>query len=118
LRKGALRLAGCVVGGLLGFLSILYLIPRMESIASLVLLIAAVSAIAGWVAAGSERIAYAGLQIALAFFMCVLQGFAPDTGFDKIRDRLVGILLGIAITTLVFRYVWPENSADPTGEKD
>jgi uncharacterized membrane protein YccC len=108
LHKGALRLAGCLVGGLLGFLSILYLVPRMESIVSLVFLIGAVSALAAWVAAGSERIAYAGLQIALAFFMCVLQGFEPDADFDKIRDRLVGILLGIAVTTLVFRYLWPE----------
>jgi uncharacterized membrane protein YccC len=112
LHKGALRLAGCAVGGLLGFLSIMYLIPRMESLASLVLLIAAVSALAGWVASGSERIAYAGLQIALAYFMCVLQGFAPDTDFDKIRDRLVGIVLGIAVITLVFRYLWPEQSAE------
>jgi len=116
LHKGALRLAGCVAGGLLGFLSIVFLIPRMESIASLVLLIGAVSTLAGWVAAGSERIAYAGLQIALAFFMCVLQGFAPDTDFNKIRDRLVGILLGIAVTTLVFRYVWPETPSDQMRE--
>jgi len=114
LHKGALRLAGCVAGGLLGFLSILYLIPRMESIASLALLVAAVSALAGWVAAGSARIAYGGLQIALAFYMCVLQGFAPDTDLDKIRDRLVGILLGIAVTTLVFRYLWPERAMDQT----
>ena len=112
IRKGALRLAGCIVGGLLGFLSVLYLIPQMESIASLSLLIAAVSALAGWVAAGSERIAYAGLQIAFAFYMCVLQGFAPDTDLAKIRDRLVGILLGIAVTTLVFRYLWPERATD------
>jgi hypothetical protein len=108
LHKGALRLAGCCVGGLLGFLSIMYLVPHMESIASLVLLVAAVSALAAWVAAGSERIAYAGLQIGLAFYMCVLQSFAPDTDFDDIRDRLVGIILGIVVTTLVYRYVWPE----------
>jgi uncharacterized membrane protein YccC len=108
LRKGALRLAGCLTGGLLGFLSIMYLIPHMESIVSLALLVAAVTTLAGWVAAGSERIAYGGLQIALAFYMCVLQSFAPDTDFDKIRDRLVGILLGIAVTTLVFRHLWPE----------
>jgi uncharacterized membrane protein YgaE (UPF0421/DUF939 family) len=117
LRKGALRLAGCLVGGFLGFLSIMFLIPRMESIASLVLLIAAVSALAGWVAAGSERIAYAGLQIALAFFMCALQGFAPDTDFEKIRDRLVGIILGILVTTLVFRYLWPEDATGQMREK-
>jgi uncharacterized membrane protein YgaE (UPF0421/DUF939 family) len=111
LHKGGLRLAGCLVGGLLGFLSIMYLIPWMESITSLVLLVAAVSSIAAWVAAGSPRIAYAGLQIALAFFMCILQKLEPDTDFDGIRDRLVGIILGIAVTTLVYRYVWPEPEA-------
>jgi multidrug resistance protein MdtO len=107
LHKGTLRIAGCLVGGLLGFLSIMYLIPHMESITSLVFLVAAVTALAGWVAMGSERIAYAGLQIGLAFYMCILQSFEPDTDFNKIRDRIVGILLGIIITTMMYRYVWP-----------
>ena len=108
LRKGWLRLCGCLIGGALGFMSILFIVPRMETIASLALLVAVVSAIAGWVAAGSPRIAYAGLQIALAFFLSVFQGFAPGTGLDVIRDRLVGIILGIVVTSLVFRYLWPE----------
>jgi uncharacterized membrane protein YgaE (UPF0421/DUF939 family) len=115
LHKGALRLAGCLCGGALGFLSIIYLVPHMESIVSLMFLIAAVAALAGWVAAGAERIAYAGLQIALAFYMCILQDFKPDTDFTKIRDRLVGILLGIGVTTFVFRYFWPEEAKEPAG---
>jgi multidrug resistance protein MdtO len=98
---------GCCIGGLLGFLSIIFLIPHMESVVTLVILVAAVSALAGWVATGSERIAYCGLQIGLAFYMCVLQTFAPDTDFVKIRDRLVGIVFGIVVTTLVFKYLWP-----------
>jgi hypothetical protein len=48
--------------------------------------------------------------------MCLLQGFAPDTDFDKIRDRLVGNLLGIVVTTLVFRHLWPERATDPKRE--
>jgi multidrug resistance protein MdtO len=64
--------------------------------------------IAGWVAAGSARIAYAGLQIALAFFMCIFQGFSPETDFDTIRNRIVGIVLGILVTSIVFHYLWPE----------
>ena len=60
--------------------------PRsMETIASLVALVACVAAIAGWVAAGSERISYAGLQIAFAFFYSVFQGYAPDTDLDNVR---------------------------------
>lgn len=109
-RKARLRLIGCLIGALLGFLSIVFLIPRMESIVSLVLLTSAVGALAGWIAAGSERTSYVGLQIALAFFMCVFQGFAPDTGFETIRDRIVGIVLGIVVSSFVFRHVWPETS--------
>jgi multidrug resistance protein MdtO len=107
-RKSILRLAGCALGGALGFLSIVYLIPHMESIVSLALLTAAVSSIAAWIAAGSERISYAGLQIALAFFLCIFQGFTPDTDFDTIRNRVVGIVLGIIVSSTVFRYLWPE----------
>ena len=108
LRKGWLRLCGCLIGGALGFLSILYLVPRMETIASLALLTAAVSALAGWIAAGSPRIAYSGLQMAFAFYLAIFQGFAPATDLDEIRDRIVGIVLGIAVTTVVFQGLWPE----------
>jgi uncharacterized membrane protein YccC len=110
--KGRLRLIGCCLGGLMGFLSLMYLVPRMESITSLVLLVAAGSLPAAWVAAGSERIAYAGLQIALAFYLSIFQGFAPGTDFEKIRDRVVGIILGVAICTATFAYFWPEEPKD------
>ena len=112
IRKARLRFVGCAIGGLLGFLAIMYLVPHMESIVSLAFLTAAGTALAGWVAAGSQRIAYAGLQIALAFFMCIFQGFAPDTDFNKIRNRLVGIVLGIVVTSVVFQYLWPERESD------
>ena len=108
MRKARLRLLGCAIGGLLGFLSIMYLVPHMESIVSLVFLTAAGAVLAGWVAAGSKQIAYAGVQIAFAFFLCIFQGFAPDTRFAPIRDRIVGIVLGILVTSIVFQYLWPE----------
>ena len=107
IQKATLRFSGALVGALLGFLAILLLIPGMVSITSLVLLVAAGTAIAGWVNLGSARISYAGVQIAFAFYVCVIQGFAPNWHFDTIRDRLVGILLGNVVITLVFLYVWP-----------
>src|SRR5262249_41965933 len=105
--QATVRFSGAVVGGLMGFLSILLLMPGMVSITSLVLLVAAGTAVAGWVNLGSPRISYAGVQIAFAFFVCVIQGFAPEWHFDTLRDRLVGILLGNVVITLVFLYVWP-----------
>jgi multidrug resistance protein MdtO len=107
IQKATLRLSGALVGALLGFLSILLLIPGMVSITSLVLVVAAGTVLAGWVNLGSARISYAGVQIAFAFYVCVIQGFAPNWHFDTIRDRLVGILLGNTVITLVFLHVWP-----------
>src|SRR2546427_4083236 len=110
LYKGTLRVVGCVIGGALALFSIVFLMPHMETIASLVVLVACASAIAGWVATGSERISYAGLQIAFAFFYSVFQGYAPDTDLDNVRNRVIGILFGLIVTGLVFNYIWPERA--------
>jgi hypothetical protein len=112
IQKGTLRIAGALVGAAMGFLAILLLIPGMESITSLTLLVAAGTAVAAWVTLGSPRISYAGVQIAFAFFVCVIQGFAPTWYFYTIRDRLVGILLGNVVITLVFQHVWPERPSE------
>jgi hypothetical protein len=110
LYKGTLRIVGCVIGGALALFSIVFLMPHMETIASLVVLVACAAAIAGWVATGSERISYAGLQIAFAFFYSIFQGYAPDTDLDNVRNRVVGILFGLIVTGLIFHYIWPERA--------
>src|SRR6266481_5945244 len=112
LHKGVLRIGGCVIGGALALFTIVFLMPHMETIASLVVVVAGASAIAGWVATGSEMISYAGLQIAFAFFYSVFQGYAPDTDLDNVRNRVVGILFGLIVTGLVFAYIWPEHTID------
>jgi uncharacterized membrane protein YccC len=112
LHKGVLRIVGCVIGGALALFTIVFLMPHMDTIASLIVVVACASAIAGWVAAGSELISYAGLQIAFAFFYSVFQGYAPDTDLDNVRNRVVGILFGLIVTGLVFRYIWPERTID------
>ena len=112
LHKGVLRIGGCVIGGALALFTIVFLMPHMVTIASLVVVVACASAIAGWVATGSEMISYAGLQIAFAFFYSVFQGYAPDTDLDNVRDRVVGILFGLIVTGVVFAYIWPEHTID------
>src|SRR5881227_593157 len=112
LHKGVLRIGGCVIGGALALFTIVFLMPHMDTIASLIVVVACASAIAGWVATGTELISYAGLQIAFAFFYSVFQGYAPDTDLDNVRNRVVGILFGLIVTGLVFRYIWPEHTID------
>src|SRR6058998_2039487 len=48
LYKGTLRIVGCVLGGALALFSIVFLLPHMETIASIVVLVGCASAIAGW----------------------------------------------------------------------
>src|SRR4051812_41273246 len=114
LYKGTLRFVGCLIGGALALFAIVFLMPHMETIASLVVLVACASAVAGWVAAGSERISYAGLQLAFAFFYSVFQGYAPDTDLDNVRNRVIGILFGLVVTGIVFNYIWPERALPPS----
>jgi multidrug resistance protein MdtO len=112
LHKGLLRIGGCIIGGALALITIVFLMPHMVTIASLVVVVACAAVIAGWVATGSEMISYAGLQIAFAFFYSVFQGYAPDTDLDNVRNRVVGILFGLIVTGLVFAYIWPERTID------
>jgi uncharacterized membrane protein YccC len=112
LHKGVLRIGGCGIGGALALFTIVFLMPHMVTIASLVVVVACASAIAGWVATGTELISYGGLQIAFAFFYSVFQGYAPDTDLDNVRNRVVGILFGLIVTGVVFAYIWPEHTID------
>ena len=112
LHKGVLRIGGCIIGGALALFTIVFLMPHMDTIASLIVVVACAAAIAGWVATGTELISYGGLQIAFAFFYSVFQGYAPDTDLDNVRNRVVGILFGLIVTGVVFRYIWPERTID------
>jgi multidrug resistance protein MdtO len=106
-QKLAHRLVGAIVGGLLlGLGSIVFLFPHMDSITALSGLVAAVTFIAAWSAAG-RRFGYVGLQIAFSFFAVTLATSSAPTELAPARDRLVGIGLALVIMWFVFDQVWP-----------
>ena len=106
-QKLAHRLAGAIFGGvLLGLGSIVSLFPHMDSITALCGLIAVVTFIAAWSAAG-RRFGYVGLQIAFSFFAVTLATSSAPTELAPARDRLVGIGLALVIMWFVFDQVWP-----------
>jgi multidrug resistance protein MdtO len=108
--KLTLRLSGAIIGGLIAGLSIVFVLPHFTDIGQLCILTAVVALFAGWVTTSSERLSYAGMQIALAFFMGMLQTYSPATDLTVLRDRVVGILLGNVVMTLVFSSLWPESA--------
>lgn len=105
--KLGLRILGCLIGAALGMASILFVMPQLESVGGLMALVFAGVLVGAWVSTGPERIAYGGVQIALAFLLTVLQGFGPTTSLDTAWDRIVGILLGNLVVYLIFTRIWP-----------
>jgi multidrug resistance protein MdtO len=117
IHKGVLRIVGCVIGGALGLICTIWLIPRFETLGMYLGIVFCLHGLAAWVAFGSERISYMGLQIALAFDLGVLQDYGPPTGIDPIRDRFIGIVLGVCIISIVFALIWPESAQSFLREK-
>ncbi|MDQ7958738.1 MAG: FUSC family protein [Pseudomonadota bacterium] len=109
--KLSLRIAGCLVGAAAGVATLLWVLPGVDGLGGLLALLFVVTLGATWVAAGSPRIAYAGFQIAFAFYLCVLQGSGPSFDLVVARDRVIGILLGNAVVYLVFTRLWPVSVA-------
>ena len=105
--KLTLRILGCLVGAAAGIAAIVYLIPSITSIGALMIVVFLGALVSAWVAAGSPRIAYAGFQIAFAFFLCVIQGAGPSFDLTTARDRVIGILLGNIVVYVLFANIWP-----------
>jgi multidrug resistance protein MdtO len=105
--KLSLRIAGCLIGAAAGIAAIVYLVPSLTSIGGLLATVFLAALASGYVAAGSERISYAGFQIAFAFFLCVIQGAGPSFDMVTARDRVIGILVGIFVVYFLFTHLWP-----------
>lgn len=107
LHKLALRIVGCLIGASIGVASIFWVIPYIDDIASLMVLIFLGCLISAWISTGPERSSYAGVQVALAFLLTVLQGFGPNLSLETAQGRIFGILLGNFVVYLIFSRLWP-----------
>lgn len=101
---------GCLLGAAAGWIAMALVMPHATDIGWLLALIAPTTFIAAWIALGSERISYAGWQMALCFYLVTLHSFAPPTGFSAATDRITGILIGCSVMYLVFATLWPDSA--------
>jgi multidrug resistance protein MdtO len=106
-QKLIFRVIGSFIGGFVfGLGSTVFLFPYMDSITSLVVLVALVAFVSAWCAAG-RRFNYVGLQIAFAFYIVAFEGFSAPTELAPARDRFIGILLALVVMAFVFDQLWP-----------
>lgn len=107
--KLVLRIIGCLIGVTIALFVILVLFPLMTSIGSLMIVVFVVCLLAAWVMLGSERVSYAGLQIAFAFLLITLSSPGPHIDTDLAKDRVIGILVGNLMMYLIFTHIWPNS---------
>jgi multidrug resistance protein MdtO len=112
-QKQVLRVAGAVLGGVVfGLGAQIFVLPNIDSIAGFTVLFAVVTAVAAWVGSSSTRLSYAGVQMALAFYLIHLSEFSFQTSLTVARDRTIGVLLGTFMMWLVFERFYPRTAAD------
>lgn len=111
-QKGYLRFGGAAVGGLMGIVALIYLLPHVVTLGGFWGVFATGTAVAAWVNFGSPRVSYGGYQIGLAFYKVVLLGFGPATDLTAARDRVVGIALGLVVFGILEHVLWPVRASD------
>jgi multidrug resistance protein MdtO len=114
-QKQAYRLFGTVVGGVFAIAAESLLFPNMDSITSLVCMVAMVAFISGWVLR-SPHIGSVGVQIGFAFFLTTLQGFSATTQIATARDRVIGVTLGTLVMWFIFDQMWPTRTSQALNE--
>lgn len=107
-QKSLLRIVGCSVGSLIALVCTLFILPHVDNITGLILMALPAIALSGWIAAGSERSSYAGIQVLFAFSLAIFTHFYSAPDVTEIRDRLIGIILGIAVSSFIHGLIWPE----------
>ena len=112
-QKQVLRIGGALLGGVVfGIGAQVFVLPNIDSISGFTILFGAVTAVAAWVGTSSSRLSYAGVQIALAYYLVQLTEFSIQTSLTVARDRAIGVLLGVSMMWLVFERLYPRTAAD------
>ncbi len=112
-QKQLLRVSGALIGGVFfGLGAQIFILPNLDSITGFMLLFAFVTTISAWVTTSSPRLAYTGLQIALAYYLINLNEFAFRITLGAARDRVVGVFVGLFAMWLIFDQIGAKPSAE------
>ena len=105
-------LPAAAIGSLLALITLVFITPHVDSLFGLLGSVLPILALSSWISAGPERISYAGIQIMFTFSLAVLESFWPVVNLTEVRDRLVGIILGIVVAGIIHTIISPEREGE------
>ncbi|MFW2275959.1 FUSC family protein [Burkholderia orbicola] len=111
-RKMHLRVIGALIGGGLAIFVAVFVMPILDNVVGMLLIALPVLTFSAYLSAGSERVSYGGMQIMFTFALAVLGDFSASGDLTSVRDRLVGIAVGIGVSYLIHTFLWPESEGN------
>jgi multidrug resistance protein MdtO len=105
--KGLVRVLGAGLGSGIALFQTVYILPHLDGITGLLAMVLPVVALCGWIASGSSKSHYVGRQMMFTYALALLGHFALVPDIPEIRDRSVGILVGVAVYLFISTLVWP-----------
>lgn len=117
-QKMALRFGGAFFGAILALVVTICVMPFLDNIVELLCVLAPILLLASWIATGSERSSYIGTQMVVTFALATLENvFGPVYDLVEIRDRAIGILIGTAVSAVIYTFIWPESESGALSQK-
>lgn len=117
-QKMGLRFGGAFFGAILALLFTLLVMPWLDNIVELLCVLAPIFLLGAWLATSSERSSYIGTQMVVTFALATLENvFGPTYDLVEIRDRAIGILIGTAVSAVIYTFIWPESEARALPQK-
>lgn len=105
--RALLIFSGAVLGGAAAFVIIVFFVPNLVGLTPFLVLTSSVFFLAAWIASGTGRTAYLGVQMALAFALVLFATPGPTLSLIPAGDRLIGVLLGVIVMSVVDLSLWP-----------
>ena len=117
-QKMSLRFGGAFFGAIFALLFTLLVMPWLDNIVELLCVLAPIFLLGSWLATSSERSSYIGTQMVVTFALATLENvFGPCYDLVEIRDRALGILIGTAVSAVIYTFIWPESEAQSLPQK-
>jgi hypothetical protein len=108
-RKMGLRLIGALAGGLITLGILIVVSASYDSLLAYLVVVFGVTWLGSYVAQSSERLSYAGTQLANTFLILYIALEPKASEYDPLW-RFWGIVLGTLVLALVEVVLWPERT--------